>query len=170
MFALKDGHIVDEFSRLLPNAQGRGEEILQLFEAHIRRAEVPGLDLKREAVAPGWFKALLGNRREYLIVTSDRLRDLLVCVNAHDYGRNLHVVWYLLAKTRASLVTRFVRLHTDRMQAMVGMDKLDVFQQQELSAFRAVTRAAIEAALEDFQEARSAAAAAPPGLASLVTR
>jgi hypothetical protein len=81
------------------------------------------------------LKGLFGKEREYLMVTTERLKDYKIYVCARDYGNYLDVQWYLTCdpgffskafKIGASIYT--VGLATPFLS-------FDIFDQQDLLAY-----------------------------------
>jgi hypothetical protein len=55
-------------------------------------------------------------------------------INARDYGRNLDVSWYLVSKL-GFLESLLVKIFIKRREAEVIVRKLDLFDQQDLTAY-----------------------------------
>lgn len=146
MLSLKDGHIVRQWSVLLPNCQGEAPGLLATVEEILAAQEVPGLSWNQDSASTGFLKGLMGKRRDVLVVRNDKFSEWLVCVGAQDYGKYLNVTWYLT--TSPKLLNR-VR------SAAAGetlVDGLDVFDQQDVEAYIAVTRMAVVAATRQLAE------------------
>ena len=155
MLSLKDAKIIDQWSVMLPGCQGEGPGIVKIVSDTLARDEFPGLSCKEESASTGLLKGLMGKRRDVLIVRNEKFSEYLACVGAQDYGRFLNVVWYFTASP--SLTSKF------RGGGMVGLASgggqfalpdLDVFDQQDVSAFVAVTRMATQAAAEQLAKKR----------------
>lgn len=157
MVTLKEGKIIDQWSTLMEQCQGEGEGLLQITEANLGRYEAPGVNWKRETVAPGWLKGLFGKRRDYLLLTHERFDDYLMCVGARDYGTNLDVSWYLTGSTKSALVRALAGV--PGVGAAVGIyaatQSLDVFDQQDLNAYVTVGHHAVLKAVEELMQKRN---------------
>ena len=157
MITLKEGKIIDQWSTLMEQCQGEGEGLLQIVEADLGRQEAPGVGWKRETVAPGWLKGLFGKRRDYLLVTHERFDDYLMCVGARDYGTNLDVSWYLTGSTKSALVRALGAV--PGVGVAVGIyaatQSLDVFDQQDLTAYVTVGHHAVLKAVERLMQQKN---------------
>lgn len=122
--------VVDNWSILIEEGQGKAESIFQETEGFIRASKAPGLAIVRQKVAPGIFKGIAGVKRDFLVVTpldNPRLEPFKVYINARDYGNNLDVSWYLTYKPGWFKI----RLPWARFSAR----ELDLFDQQDLRAY-----------------------------------
>ena len=127
---LRREEVVDNWSVLVEDGQGRAEEIFQDAEEFIRDSKAPGLAIERQKLAPGVLKGIFGVRRDFLVVTpldNPRLEPFKVYINARDYGKNLDVSWYLTYKP-GSFRFRMLR-------PAVSVERLDLFDQQDLRAY-----------------------------------
>jgi hypothetical protein len=154
MITLKEGKIIDQWSTLIEQCQGEGEGLLQGVEGHLKRHEAPGVSWKRESVAPGWLKGLMGKRRDFLLLTHERFDDYLMCVGARDYGTNLDVSWYLTGSTKSAIVRALANVPGVGVAAglYAGTQSLDIFDQQDLSAYVTVGHHAVLRAVEELME------------------
>ncbi len=152
---LKDAKIMDQWSVMLPGCQGEGPGLMQAVQQTLSSYEVDGLSWKEESASTGLLKGLMGKRRDVLVVRHEKFNEWLVCIGAQDYGRFLNVVWYLTASPGLMSKLRgggVVGLATGGGQFVLG--DLDVFDQQDVSAFVAVTRMATQAAAEQLAQKR----------------
>ena len=140
MLTLKEGRIIDQWSTLMEECQGEGEGLLQMVESNLDRAKAPGVNWKRESVSPGWLKGLMGKRRDFLLVSNERFVTLLMAVSARDYGTSLDVAWYLTGASSAGA------------EYVAG---LDVFDQQDFSAYVTVVHRAVLRAVEELMQKRN---------------
>ena len=156
MLSLKDGKIVRQWSALLAGCQGEGPGVLKAVEKILESYNVPGLSWKQESASTGFIKGLMGKRRDFLVVYNEQFSEWLVCIGARDYGAFLSVVWYLTA------APKFLNKMRSTSTGEVLIDELDVFDQQDVNAYAAVTRMAVEAATNEFKR-RDTPAVARPG-------
>ena len=148
MLSLKDGKIVREWSSMLPECQAEGPGLVETIQRKLAAYEIPGLSWKEESASTGFMKSMMGKRRDFLVVRTEQFSEWLVCIGARDYGRFLNVVWYLTASPKFLNKMRGIGLGD------VFVDELDVFDQQDVNAFAAVTRMATVSATEEFAEKR----------------
>ena len=134
---LKDEKIIDRWSMIVENGQGQAEQVYQDTENFIKESKAPGIRIGREKVRPGWLKGLLGNERSYLMVSNDALSDYRMFIGARDYGDNLDISWFLTCEPG------FFKKRLSNVLTSGASDKalslnLDLFQQQDLSAYATV--------------------------------
>lgn len=152
--SLKDAKIMDQWSVMLPGCQGEGPGLIQVVQQKLSSYECQDITWKEESASTGLMKSLMGKRRDVLVVRNEKFSEWMVCMGAQDYGRFLNVVWYLTASP--SVMSKF------RGGGVVGLatgggfvlPDLDVFDQQDVSAYVAVTRMAVRAAAEELAEKR----------------
>jgi hypothetical protein len=127
--------VLDSWSILIENGSGKGRLLYEDFMNFLKESNVPELNVETVKVVPGWLKGLFGKEREYLMITTERLKDYKIYVCARDYGNYLDVQWYLTCepgffskafKIGASIYT--VGLATPFLS-------FDIFDQQDLIAY-----------------------------------
>jgi len=134
---LKDEKIIDRWSMIVENGQGQAEQVYQDTENLIKESKAPEVRVERTRVRPSWLKGLLGNERNYMLVTTEALGDYRMFIGARDYGDNLDISWYLtcepgfFSKRLSHILTSGA---SDRALAL----HLNIFQQQDLTAFATV--------------------------------
>lgn len=152
---IKKEEVIDNWSVLISGGQGKAEEIFSNTSSFIQRTNVPNVKVERKKMAPGIMRGLVGEKREFLVVTETRNRRLKpyqMFVNARDYGDNLDVSWYLTYRIpfwqKAILFflsipgLNFILLPFAFMRGLTGMAKegrftmdLDLFDWQDLTAY-----------------------------------
>jgi hypothetical protein len=144
MVTLKEGRIIDSWSQLIEGGQGEAEGFFQSAEQYLATGQAPGMTWKRESVAPGMLKGLFGKRRDFLMVTDERFDDYMVCIGPRPYGNFLDVSWFWSGSKKAAIVDLLGKIPGAALgvNAYSLMQNLDVFDQQDLTAFVDVTRAA----------------------------
>lgn len=153
MITLKEGKILDQWSTLMEQCQGHGEGLLQTVEKNLEQNQAPGVSWKQESVAPGWLKGLFGKRRDYLLVSNERFDDYLMCVGARDYGMNLDVYWYLIGSGKSPLVKAIAQMSGSPLLA--AFKELDIFDQQDISAYVAVGHRCVLKAVDELGRQRN---------------
>ncbi len=144
---LKDEKIIDRWSMIIENGQGNAEETYKDTDQFIKESKAPGIQIERVKVRPSWLKGLFGNERNYMMVTNEGLGDYRMFIGARDYGDNLDVQWYLTCepgffkKTLSDVLTKGA---SDKALSF----NLDLFQQQDLSAYSTVVHHCLLKALE----------------------
>lgn len=150
---LKDAKIMDQWSLMLPGCQGEGPGIVQAVQQKLASFEFPGLSWKEESASTGLLKGLMGKRRDVLVVRNEKFSEWLVCIGAQDYGRFLNVSWYL------TVSPGFMNKVRGAASAVAGegnmfLNVLDVFDQQDVSAYAAATRMATQIAVQEITQKR----------------
>jgi hypothetical protein len=153
MITLKEGKILEKWSTLMEKCKGYAEGLLQAVEKNLEGHQAPGVTWKRESVAPGWLKGLFGKRRDYLLVTHERFDDYLMCVGARDYGTNLDVYWYLIGSGKSPLVRAITQISGSPLLA--AFRELDVFDQQDLTAYVTVGHHSVLDSVEELMRQRN---------------
>ena len=130
---LKDEKILDDWSVLIENAQGKTEEIYQLIINFIKESRAPGVRVETVQVRPSWLKGIFGSIRKYLMVTNEEsVKAYRFYVGARDYGNNLDVSWYLTCEPGF-----FSRIFIGKGKEAHGAiyTILDIFERQDLTAY-----------------------------------
>ena len=144
---LKEEKIIDRWSMIVEDAQGLAEQIYSDTEANIKEIQAPGINFERTQVRPSWLKGILGNERSYLMITNDALGDYRMFIGARDYGKTLDISWFMtcepgfFSKKLSSVLTSGA---SDRALSL----NLDIFQQQDLSAYATVVHHCMLKAVE----------------------
>jgi len=131
-FILSREEIIDRWSVLIENGNGRAEKIFGDTEDFIKKSEAPKLSVERKEIAPTITKDILGVRRNFLVVTNfenPKLLNYKTFICARDYGNNLDVSWYLTYKMGI-----FEALLSLIFRGRV-VPRLDLFDEQDLRAY-----------------------------------
>jgi hypothetical protein len=135
IIAERKAEILDNWSALVRGAQGQRDKIISSTKELISTTKAPSIEMKEEKVGPGLAPTTFGETREFLIVADRRnlkLGNFKAYVNAADYGDGLFVSWYLtympdVWQTLASLIPGAGKV--------VGLDELNLFNKQDLTAY-----------------------------------
>ena len=146
MLSLKDGKIVREWSILLPECQAEAPGLIATIQKKLAAYEVQGLSSNEESASTGFFKSVMGKRRDFLVVRVEQFSEWLVCIGARDYGRTLNVVWYLVTSPK------FLNKIRSAAAGDVLVDELDVFDQQDVNAFASLTRMVTVSSTEEIAQ------------------
>jgi len=149
---LRQEEVLERWGILIESAQGKAEQIFQDSETFIKESQAPSIEMKRQDMAPGLMRGLWGTRRNFLVVTDRenlRMSPYQIFLNARDYGKNLDISWHLtfrptLWQAALSLIP-FVRV-TPR-----DLSDLDLFDQQDLTAYTTVAHHSILKAVEKLK-------------------
>jgi len=144
---LKDEKIIDRWSILIENGQGKAEQTYQDTQGYIKESKAPGIEIDQVKVRPSWLKGLFGKERDYMMVTNEGLKDYRMFIGARDYGDNLDVQWYLTCEPRffkKALSKILTRGASDKALSFI----IDLFQQQDLNAYATVVHHCLIKAIE----------------------
>jgi len=133
---LRKEQILDTWTALIGNAQGKSNEIFQETEALIKNSQAPSLKIEMKSISPGIVRGLFGVEREFLVVTDEarsKLEPYKIFLNARDYGNNLDVSWYLTY--RPPVLQAIASLLPFVSMASEAINDLDIFDQQDLRAY-----------------------------------
>ncbi|MFZ3168280.1 MAG: hypothetical protein WA130_11745 [Candidatus Methanoperedens sp.] len=132
---LRKEQVLDSWSILIENGQGRFNEVFQDTENFITESKAPDTETKRKELAPGVIGSMFGARRSFLVIKDQRspsLRPYQIFVNARDYGNNLDVSWYLTY--RPSILEALLSVFRSRGSS-IALTELDLFELEDLTAF-----------------------------------
>ncbi len=134
---LRKEQVMDSWSMLIENGQGRFNEVFQDTESFIKESKAPSLETRRSKMAPGIIGSFFGARRDFLVVKdqqSSMLSPYQIFINARDYGNNLDISWYLTYRPSMweALVGAF------RSKSPMALEELDLFELQDLTAYTTV--------------------------------
>jgi len=133
---LKKEEVIDNWSILIENGNGRAEDIFRDTNSFILETKAPAIAIKREQISPSMLKGVLGRKRDFLTVIDKRnirLKPYKIFINARDYGKNLDVSWYLTFKPE--LWKRILALVPFVSIVPKKLSDLDIFDQQDLRAY-----------------------------------
>ena len=113
----------------------------------------PDITWAMETGETGFFRAMLGKRRDVLVVNNVRFTEYAVLIAARPHGSVLHVAWMLLVEPRlARDVRRALRLDAgpgDRFEVGAELDAIDLI---DLRAFIGITRLALKHAIRELTD------------------
>jgi hypothetical protein len=132
---LSEEKVLDSWSVLIENGQGKGNDLYNDFLKFLEESKVPEVSAELVKVVPGWLKGLFGKEREYLMVTTERLKDYKIYVCARDYGKYLDVQWYLTCEPGffSKVFKMGAAIYTAGLSTLIL--SFDLFDQQDLIAF-----------------------------------
>ena len=135
IIAERKAEINEEWSILVRGAQGQRDKVISATKELINVAKAPSIEMKEEEVGPGLAPTTFGEKRAFLIVADRRslkLGNFKTYVNANDYGDGLFVSWYL---TYMPDVWQVLASLIPGARKVVGLDELNLFNKQDLTAY-----------------------------------
>jgi hypothetical protein len=138
--------ILDNWVSIIDNGGGNHERIYSATESYLEQSKLPaGVTWKRDDVSAGFAST----PRQFLIVNFIMLREYTMFLCARDFGNHLDCGWFLLCQP-GILKRAFSKSATGNPTALsMG---LDVFSQQDLSAWTGVVHHAFMSAIQDLME------------------
>jgi hypothetical protein len=114
-------------------------------------AELPGVKWGKVEAQPSMLKGMFGNKRAYLMITNNALKDYCMYVGARDYGKHLDVSWFLTIEPGFFKSMFSAMLANGNITALSF--SLDLFSNQDLRAYiTSVHRGAVRKAAEQIVE------------------
>ena len=130
---LKDEKILDTWGLVMEGGAGHASSLTQSIESLLKYSDLPGIEWKTIDAQPGMVKGWFGKKREYLMVTSEALKDYRMYLGARDYGKHLDISWFLTVEPG------FFKSAFSAMVAHGNINaisfSLDVFDSQDLRAY-----------------------------------
>lgn len=136
---LQEEKILEEWSLVIQNAQGKGQEVYKEISKLIQESQAPGvatqmITAKIEATLMERFVLKKETERQYLNVINENMKDFRFYVGARDYGRSLDISWYLTCEP-GMLKKAFSRLLTKGESENSLSFALNLFERQDLRAY-----------------------------------
>ena len=152
--ANRKADILDEWTILIKNAQGKRDEVISETEDLITDSKAPSIEMNEAKVGPGLAIVSLGETRDFLIVTNRvnaKLSSFKTFVTAKDYGENLFVSWYLTY--RPDFLKSLLMLLPGAKKIM-SLDDLNLFNKQDLTAYVTNVHHCLLEAVEKMMEGK----------------
>ena len=134
---IRPEQVVESWSVFVDEASGRGDEVFNDIEGLIKESRAPNLSVERREIAPGILRGyVLGGKRKFLVVRDSKnlkLAPFQLFISARDYGRKLHVSWYLTY--RIGLIRAVLSLIPGLSFIPRLISDLDLFDLQDLTAY-----------------------------------
>ena len=166
---LKEEEIIDRWSVLIKEANGKGKEVFRIAEENIKELKTPNVKLVRKEIAPTFIRKLKGEKRPFLVAENTFLKGYLMYIGAVDYGEQLFVSWYLtleltgirkfLAKLPWPLLILLlpivipINIYQKFKRKTVAPADMDIFDLEELTAYVTTVHHALIDATKEVSEA-----------------
>jgi len=150
---IRDAWIPDQSHMVL---DGLGDEVVgfrDAVEGKLSAIGDPEISWRMETGETGFFRALLGKRRDLLVITHKNFPEYNVLLAARAHGTALHVAWMLLVEPRlAKDLRRALRIDAEpgtRFEIGAEMDAIDLM---DLRAFLGITRLVFKNAIRALSD------------------
>lgn len=165
---LKEEEIIDRWSVLIEEANGKGKEVFRIAEENIKELKTPNVKLARKEIAPTFIRKLKGEERSFLVAENTFLKGYLMYIGAVDYGKQLFVSWYLtleltgirkfLAKLPWLLLILLlpivipINIYQRFKRKTVAPADMDIFDLEELTAYVTTVHHAVTDATKEISQ------------------
>lgn len=129
---ISEEKVLDSWGLLIENGKGKAIEFYRSFLDFLKESNVPEVEVQIAKIVPSWLKGLFGKEREYLMVTSERLKDYKILISARDYGNYLDIQWYLTCDPGFFKKVFTAYAHLATLGALLSFD---LFDQQDLISY-----------------------------------
>lgn len=169
---LAKDHVYERWDTVITGAAGMGNDLIQRVEEQLSEIGAPDIRVERKVMVPGLFQGVMGERGLFLVVSDTanrRLRLHRVYIGTEEYGKRLHVFWYLarhpgfFSRVNAVIARVPILSGISAPQPSFGqyaMSKesatlgLDVFDEQELKSFVSNAHHCLIQSVEDMARKR----------------
>ena len=157
---LKEDKILEKWSLLIQNAQGRGNEVIEKTANSVQGSSAPGIRVEMARVypniAPGFldkkFSSVVEKQgRDYLMTTNDNIKSMRLLIGAQDYGSNLFISWYLVCEP--GTLSKVFGAFSSKAQsegAKWSPVITDIFMEEELTAYTTLAHHSVLGAVESL--------------------
>jgi hypothetical protein len=150
---IRDAWIPEQSHTVL---DGLGGEVVGFHDAAERKLSAigdPEISWRMETGETGFFRALLGKRRDLLVISHKNFPEYNVLLAARAHGTTLHVAWMLRVEPRlAKDLRRALRIDAEpgtRFEIGSEMDTIDLM---DFRAFLGITRLVLKHAVRELTD------------------
>lgn len=146
---LNDQKVLEQWGIVIEGGAGKDTELIGNIQDLLKYSDLPGVKWGKVDAQPSMFKGMFGNKRAYLMITNDSLKDYCMYVGARDYGKHLDISWFLTIEPGFFKSMFSAMLAHGNMTALSF--SLDLFSNQDLRAYiTSVHRGAVRRAVEQL--------------------
>lgn len=150
---ITDGLIAEQKHVALDNLGGEVVGFRVAVERKLVMVGAPHVKWTLESGDTGFFRALAGNRLDFMRVEDSRFREYMVLISARSTGSLLHASWLVLVTPRLiNDLRRAVRFDAGGGRFDLGAE-LDFLDNMRLNDFLAVTKLAFKTAIRELTKA-----------------
>jgi hypothetical protein len=155
---LRKERAIDNWSVLVDEAcmadgRERTDQLYKNIASFLDASEAPNLKVERKHLAPSLVRGLVGDQREFLVLTDDtnfRLRPYQIYISARPYGINLACEWYLTYKPPPLMAILSLIPYVNLVPQVLS--DIDLFDQQDLRAYAANAHHCMLRAVSELME------------------
>lgn len=92
------GQIIEQSSKLISDAAGRGESLLTDIQGLIEEPRMLDVMIRRRGMSPGIMRGITGGKRSHAVITNTNnpnLKPFKVYLGVRDHGSSLLITWYV---------------------------------------------------------------------------
>lgn len=130
---LNDEKILDQWGVVIEGGAGKDAQMMSYVTDALQGSSLPGVTSQKIEAQPSMLKGLFGNKRSYLMVTNEAVKDYRMYFSARDYGKHLDVSWFLTVEP-GFFKGAFSAMLAHGDYKALSMN-LDVFKTQDLRAY-----------------------------------
>jgi hypothetical protein len=164
--SLRSEKVVKQWGTVVERGAGRDKWVLDTTETLIKEVSPPAVVTKRESVTSG---GMFSEKRDFLIVTHNTLREYAMFIGAQNFGKDLAVAWYLTVNPGFLKRAISKKLTNGDPNALSGV--LPVFAQQDLSSYMHMAHSRLKEAvgilLDEMQQDTARIDWSPKGFLSI---
>jgi hypothetical protein len=137
----------------MADGRERTDQLYKNIASFLDASEAPNLKVERKHLAPSLVRGLVGDQREFLVLTDDtnfRLRPYQIYISARPYGINLACEWYLTYKPPPLMAILSLIPYVNLVPQVLS--DIDLFDQQDLRAYAANAHHCMLRAVSELME------------------
>jgi hypothetical protein len=150
---IRDNWVPDQSHMVL---DGAGSEVVGFYLAVERKLSSigdPQISWRMESGETGFVRALLGKRRDLLVIKNQNFPEYSVLLAARAHGTALHAAWMVLIEPRlAKDLRRALRVDAEPETRFEIGSELDAIDLMDLRAFLGITRLAFKHAVRELTD------------------
>ena len=144
-FNLTTEKVAQQWNFIVEKGAGRDQWVLDNVMELIKEADMPEVTCIQAEVGSGMFS----EKRNFLVVRHNKLRDYRLYINARNFGINLDVSWYLTIEPR--FLKRTMSKYSSGNPHALSQN-IDVFSHQDLGAYVTVVEHVVKRVLDMLLE------------------
>lgn len=94
----KKWRTVSTSSTLVAGADGKRDALEALIKRNLKIVAVPNIKVEERMVSHAGIYEMFGGGRKQLVIRNTKIKGYFLFVNVYDYGKQLHVSWYLMLR------------------------------------------------------------------------
>lgn len=151
---------------LVAGADGKRDALEALIKRNLKVLAVPNIRVEERLVSYAGIYDMLGGGRKQLVIRNTKIKGYVLFVNAYDYGKQLHVSWYLMLRVNwlsrlLAMAEKNPALYLPLLPVVILAkflyhrarttipEMMNMFETEELSAYLTTIQHAVSDAVSD---------------------